>query len=69
MICEITFSAAIEVNGKDMRQIRDKFETMPLFHPVINRLCEFNSIEQVVRVDDDSYDDFTSEYYHAYDKR
>lgn len=69
MICEIIFSAAIEVSGEDMRSIRDKFENMPLFHPVINKICYFNEIEQVVRVDDRSYDDVTSEYYDVYDKR
>lgn len=69
MICEITFSAVIEVSGKDMRSIREKFENTPLFHPVINKICYFNDIEQVIRVDDDSCDDFTSEFNHAYDKR
>lgn len=69
MICKINFSVAIELSGKDIQSIRKKFETMPLFHPEIDKICEFNDIEQVVRVDDDSYDDFTSEFNHAYDKR
>lgn len=69
MTCEIIFSVAIEVSGKDMRSIRNKFENMQLFHPSIEQICEFHDIELVNRVDDDSYDDFTSEYNHAYDKR
>ena len=69
MICEITFSTAIYVQGKDIQEIRQKFENMPLYHSDIEKDCEFNDIEQVVRVDDDSYDDFTSEFNHAYDKR
>lgn len=69
MTCEIIFSVAIQVSGVDMRSIRNKFENMSLFHPSIEPICEFHDIELVTRVDDDSYDDFTSEYNHAYDKR
>lgn len=69
MICEITFSAAIEVSGKDIRSIREKFENTPLFHPVIDKICYFNDIEQVIRVDNDLYEEFTHEYNCAYDQR
>ena len=69
MTCDIIFSATITVSGVDMRSIRNKFENMSLFHPSIEQICEFHDVELVTRVDDDSYDDFTSEYNHAYDKR
>ena len=69
MTCEIIFSATIKVSGVDIRSIRNKFDNMSLFHPSIEQICEFRDIELVTGVDDDSYDDFTSEYNHAYDKR
>lgn len=69
MICEITFSTAIYVQGKDIQEIRQKFENMPLYHPDIENDCEFNDIEQVIRVDNDLYEEFTHEYNCAYDQR
>ena len=42
MTCEIIFSVAIQVSGKDMRSIRNKFENMSLFHPSIEQICEFH---------------------------
>lgn len=36
MTCEILFSVAIEVSGKDMQSIREKFEKMSLFHPSVD---------------------------------
>lgn len=64
MTCEILFPVTIEVSGKDMQSIREKFEKMSLFHPSVDQICEFNDVEQVTRTDDDSYSDLTSEYNH-----
>ena len=68
MTYEITFSVAIEVNSEDIRSIREQFENMTLFHPSVKQICQFSHIEQVIRIDDCSCDDFTFEYKHAYDK-
>ena len=69
MICKIIFSASVYVRGRNIQSIRDKFETMPLFHPTVDKNCEFDDIEQVIRVDDDSYSDIINEYTYAYGKR
>ena len=62
MTCRIRFASEIVVSGKDLREIWKKFMTMDLYHPEISEQCDFVDIEEVSRVDDDSYTDFTSDF-------
>lgn len=62
MTCRIRFASEIVVSGKDLREIWKKFMAMDLYHPEISEQCDFAGIEDVARVDDDSYEDFTSDF-------
>lgn len=62
MTCRIRFASEIVVSGKDLRKIWEKFMAMDLYHPEISEQCDFVDIEEVARVDDDSYTDFTSDF-------
>ena len=62
MTCRIRFASETVVSGKDLREIWKKFMTMDLYHPEISGQCDFVDIEEVARVDDDSYTDFTSDF-------
>ena len=61
MEVRITYRCEVYIKGESLGEIKEKFESMPLF-PESNKDCpqEFVELNSVERVDDDSYTDLTS---------
>jgi hypothetical protein len=69
MTARITFRSEIFIEGKNLKEIRDKFETLPFYDIDFNDdkvydygYCEYISVENA-----DSYKDIMNEYWKAYD--
>lgn len=61
------FAAEVFIEGDNMREIREKFEDLPLFSAdaLENGNADFVELEGVE--DADTYDDLMHEYDHCYD--
>lgn len=67
MEVRIKFNADIYIEGETMQEVREKFESMPLFSvDALDCGVEFSEIQLVE--DAETYDDKRKEYDHCYDR-
>ncbi len=64
MECIIGFRSSISLQGEDMQEIKNKFQSMSGFYsPEAEKMgVEFVEIDEVTRTDDGSYSDNLREY-------
>jgi len=66
MECIIGFRCSISLKGRDMQEIKNKFENIPLFSSEAGQMgVELVDIDEVTRTDDNSYSDYKCEYINA----
>lgn len=63
----ITFSAEVYINGKDLAEIKDKWENLPLFSAEAIEEAYADFVELVSVEDADTYEDIMTEFRKAYD--
>jgi hypothetical protein len=66
-VVRIKFSADIYIDGKTMEEIREKFESLPLWSDQA-KVCSAECSEILLVEDAETYEDKRHEYDHAYDK-
>ena len=63
MKCIIGFKSIVTIEGENMADIWDKFNRTSLYSSAIESMgVEFDCIDEVTRIDDDSYQDYSQEY-------
>ncbi len=69
MVARITFRSEIYIEGEDIKEIRDRFERIPIYDVKLDGdkeseygFCEIMSVE-----DAETNEDMETEFYHAYD--
>lgn len=64
MEVRITFRSEVFIKGDNLDEIKEKWEDMPLFSAdaLIEHNASFVELSSAERVDDDSYEDLSSEF-------
>ena len=62
----ITFSTEVYINGKDLAEIKDKWENLPLFSAEAVEEADADFVELVSVEDADTYEDIMTEFRKAY---
>ena len=63
MKCIIGFRSIVTIEGDNMADIWDKFNKTSLYSSAIeSRGVEFDCVDKVTQIDDDSYQDYLQEY-------
>ncbi len=69
MTARITFRSEIFIEDKNLKEIRDKFETLPFYDIDFkdDKVYDYGYCECISVEDADTYNDIMDEYWKAYD--